>query len=80
MQNEVKVGQIWVDNDKRAAGRQLKILTVDKAPPGKQLSSGYATAEVISDRRAGLRTNRQTCILLSRFKPNSTGYRLVKDA
>lgn len=75
----VKIGQIWVDNDKRAAGRRLKILTVDEASPGKQLSNGYATAEVISDRRAALRTNRHTSILLSRFKPNSTGYRLVKD-
>lgn len=76
---EVKVGQIWADNDKRAAGRQLKITHVDKATPGHQLSQGYATAEVISDRRASVRKVRQTCILLSRFRPTATGYRLVKD-
>lgn len=70
---EVRVGQIWADNDRRSAGRLVKVLKVD---------SRYA--EVVACDMNGnwspsaLRA-RHTRILLTRFRPTSTGYRLVED-
>ena len=59
----VRPGQIWADNDKRSAGRQVEIVRIDTTH-----------AVVLA---AG--TRRETRIRLDRFRPTSTGYRLVKD-
>ena len=60
----VRPGQIWADNDKRSAGRQVAVLAIDETHAVVRPAGG-----------PGL----QTRIRLDRFRPTSTGYRLVKD-
>lgn len=68
----VKVGQIWADNDKRAGERQVQVLSVDET---------HATVRQYHPRDIAFgTTNRLTQIRLDRFRPTSTGYRLVSDA
>jgi len=64
----VKVGQVWADNDKRQRG--LRTLEVRK------VSAGKAVCSVLID---GM-YSRNTTISIQRFQPNSTGYRLVSEA
>lgn len=59
-----KVGQVWADNDKRSAGRKVRIISID------------ATHATVID----MRGKRDTRIRLDRFRPTSNGYRLVDDA
>jgi hypothetical protein len=82
---EVKPGQIWADNDKRCAGRTLR---VDAIEGGKAvcliLTNSDETQEIVDARSAAGypttdRRGKITQISLSRFKPTNTGYRLVKD-
>ncbi len=79
---EVRVNQVWADNDKRSEGRQVRVVGLDAT---------HATVELVDQRgRAwiGLRPGeepraqpgRRTRIRLDRFRPTSTGYRLVQDA
>ncbi|MET4143858.1 hypothetical protein [Arthrobacter sp. UYCo732] len=56
----VRPGQVWVDQDKRAGGRRVTILTVGET---------HATVKSV------LRTK----VRLTRFRPTSTGYRLLQD-
>jgi hypothetical protein len=72
--NPVRPGQIWQDNDKRSHGRQVRIIEVDDT---------HAVVELHVPRGAGHRgakPGRRTRIRLNRFRPISTGYRLVEDA
>ena len=62
-QPDVQVGQIWADNDARGIVRQVKVVS---------LHDGYAV--VINQR-----TGRLTRIRLTRFRPTSTGYRLIAE-
>ena len=62
---EVKVGQLWEDNDKRCRHAPRVLLVVELLPNG-------AIVENIA-------TGRRRPILLRRFRPNSTGYRLIED-
>ena len=59
----VKVGQVWADNDSRGFSRHIKVVAIQD---GKALVQS-------------LGTNWMTRIRLDRFKPTSTGYRLVED-
>ena len=79
--NVVKPGQIWADNDPRSAGRTLRVERIDggKAvctvltnitPVKADLQHGV----LVSDRRG-----ETTRISLARFKPTSSGYRLIRD-
>jgi ABC-type phosphate transport system auxiliary subunit len=80
---QVKPGQIWTDNDKRAAGRTVRV---------ERVEGGKAVCVVLTNRDAAQREldrgspwctdmrGKTTRISLSRFKPTNTGYRLVKDA
>jgi hypothetical protein len=70
---EVRVGQVWADNDPRSAGRTLRVFFVTSTHAGCQVLS---VARNVSERQVG----KTTTISLSRFKPNSTGYRLITDA
>ena len=63
MTTDVKPGQIWADNDKRSHGRTIKVLEVDETHALVQSPTGLG---------------RKTKIRLSRFRPDSTGYRLLK--
>lgn len=61
----VKVGQIWEDNDSRNTyHRQIKVLEI-------------VDGKAIVQHPRGLGS--KTRIRLDRFKPTSTGYRLVQD-
>lgn len=60
---EVKVGQIWKDNDKRHPTRLVEIVSISSDK-----------ASVINPE-----TGKKSKIRLDRFKPNATGYILVKD-
>lgn len=75
----VRVGQVWADNDKRSVGRQVRVVEVDHT---------HATVELVARRGRPARgaeaqqrvdPGQQTKIRLDRFKPTSTGYRLVQD-
>lgn len=67
---DVRVGQIWQDCDKRLRGeRTLEVL--------QRLPNG-AVCRVFF-RGEPMRNKPTTVILLRRFRPNSTGYRLIQD-
>ena len=68
MSDEVKVGQVWSDNDKRCKGRTVTVLRLH-LPLNE---GGDAWAEVKSNRGKISRIN------LRRFRTNSTGYVLVR--
>lgn len=69
---DVRPGQIWANNDKRSAGRKVRIVAIDEQPdPRKPGSTGYAVVEQV--------TGRRTRIRLDRFRPTTTGYRLIQD-
>ena len=70
----VRPGQVWADNDKRSAGRQVRIVEVDAT---------HALVELHIPRGIGddhAKPGRRTRIRLDRFRPTTTGYRLVEDA
>jgi hypothetical protein len=80
---QVRPGQVWADNDKRAAGRTLR---VDRIENGKAVctvltNSDYYQREVEAGRSAWVvdKVGKTTRISLQRFKPTNTGYRLVED-
>lgn len=67
----VVVGQIWIDNDKRLEGkRAVRIDSLDH-------SHAHCTVGLIVD-GAFVPANRRTDILLKRFRPTATGYRLAE--
>lgn len=66
----VKAGQVWADNDKRSEGRKVRILSVGET---------HAVVEQYVPRGSSAKPGRQTQIRLDRFRPTSTGYRLVQD-
>jgi hypothetical protein len=90
---EVRAGQVWADNDPRATGRHVRVvaLVTDYAPAGRTPDGHvYVVVELVGERGrpwSGLKPGepqraepgRQTKIRLDRFKPTSTGYRLVQD-
>lgn len=75
---DVKVGQVWADNDARSAGRKVKVLELIDLG-----GEPAARVEVIAVAKGSLpldsRKPRVTSIKLRRFRPNSTGYRLETD-
>ncbi|WP_030506393.1 DUF6354 family protein [Microbispora rosea] len=66
---DVKPGQIWQDCDKRSSGRKVRVIAVGET---------HATVEQVVTGRT-TRQPRQSRIRLDRFRPTSTGYRLVSD-
>lgn len=65
--SEVRVGQVWADNDSRSEGRKLMVMAI---------TDGKAICSVAWPDN---KTRKRTAIRLDRFKPTSTGYRLVSD-
>jgi hypothetical protein len=59
----VRVGQVWKDTDPRIKARELVVEQIDQT---------HATMRVVG-------TNRRPRIRLDRFRPNSTGYKCVRD-
>ncbi|MBM0274114.1 DUF6354 family protein [Micromonospora tarensis] len=75
----VEPGQVWADNDRRSAGRKVRVVEV---------GATHATVELVDQRGRPARGHeaqqqaepgRRTRIRLDRFRPTSTGYRLVSD-
>ncbi|MEU8521212.1 hypothetical protein [Streptomyces sp. NPDC048577] len=70
-QPDVRVGQVWADNDKRSEGRTVRVDEVDVC---------YAYCTVLTSATPGGRTGQRTRIALERMRPTSTGYRLLDGA
>jgi hypothetical protein len=69
---EVKVGQIWKDNDKRMSERWLRVVRV---------ADGFAWCENVERHWAAwVATGKQTVLAVKRMRPTATGYALVKEA
>lgn len=66
--DEIKVGQIWRDNDKRSRDRLLRVESV---------WGGFAYCLVSRNGGAWIGKTR---IAVERMRPTSTGYVLEKDA
>lgn len=79
----VRVGQVWADNDKRSAGRHVLIVAIEDGqlaypfPDRAVVALCTPDGRVIFSGRNGKET--RTRIRLDRFRPTASGYRLVKD-
>jgi hypothetical protein len=62
----VQVGQIWEECDPRMVGRRIRVVEVGK------------THATVVNSTTG--TARKTRIRLDRFKPSSTGYKMVSES
>jgi hypothetical protein len=69
-QQEVRPGQLWVDNDPRS--KRTRYLRVS------EIEGERARCEAWYDEASSLA--RTVRIKLSRFRPTRSGYRLVEDA
>lgn len=84
IESHVRPGQVWADNDARNEGRTLR---VDKLGHRWHTLGGvygavqYAICTVLTppDSYPQGRVGKQVTIRVSRMRPTSTGYRLVKD-
>ena len=66
----VKVGQVWADNDKRALkNRRLRVVECGRR---------WAMCEVFYEHSL-MPPDRTVRVLIRRFRPTSTGYRLVSE-
>lgn len=72
---EVRPGQVWADNDKREKGRTVKVLEIiDRG------GDHHVKVQVLTQRHGVVpKKERITRIAQRRFRPNSTGYRLIQD-
>jgi hypothetical protein len=66
----VRVGQVWADLDKRSKGRRIRVLEVGQY---------HATVRDADAVPGAWPPARKTRIRLDRFRPTSTGYRLVSE-
>jgi len=64
---DVKIGQVWKDNDKRYTENEQREL---------EIVGFYHDLWAVCK---NLKTGKTSKILIDRFRPNSTGYRLIKD-
>lgn len=72
----VRRGQVWADNDRRSEGRKVRILRVEEAEAVVIVLTARTDASDGERQRAVGAEHR---IRLNRFRPTSTGYRLVED-
>lgn len=86
-QPAVQPGQVWADNDPRCEGRTLRVERIDgERALCRILTNGNAVQAEIDrssppPRNLWRTQDRRGCttrISLSRFRPTSTGYRLVQ--
>lgn len=73
---QVAVGQIWEDADPRMGGRQIQVYAISGL-----YAECYQVVKGITQLAAGedarYRNGKPRRIRLDRFRPNSTGYRLI---
>ncbi|GHE33247.1 hypothetical protein GCM10017673_40220 [Streptosporangium violaceochromogenes] len=72
-QPPVRVGQVWADNDRRSTGRKVRVEEIH----GTHAVVVQVDSRGVVDSRMPVRRTR---IRLDRFRPTSTGYRLITDA
>jgi hypothetical protein len=70
---KVEVGQVWADNDSRSTGRTVRVVAIEGDKAVVETVT-YSKHVYVGGGR------KQSRIALKRFKPNSTGYRLVEGA
>ncbi|MEU5946296.1 hypothetical protein ABZ793_12130 [Micromonospora sp. NPDC047465] len=82
----VRVGQVWADNDKRSEGRRVRVIAIEPAQPAAPHHRAVPARAVVErvDANGQAMTNGKgtvphTRIRLDRFRPTSTGYRLIQD-
>lgn len=79
----VQVGQVWADNDPRSAGRHVKVVGWADFPPGQTTNPRKAEVSLCTSDGQVIRDGRgretRTRITISRLRPTSSGYRLIKD-
>jgi hypothetical protein len=83
-QQAVRPFQTWADNDKRVKGREIRVDFVDEyyayctitaeAPQGEKTHGRFKRPEGWTN------VGKTTRIALHRFKPTSSGYRLISEA
>ena len=79
---EVEPGQVWADRDWRCEGRLIRVVEVHREmADGTPFHIGYAIVEQVAhgDPVRAHNNGRRPKIRLNRFKPTSTGYRLVSE-
>lgn len=70
---EVRVGQVWADNDKRSTNRKVRVISIE-------LGSALVEPVTVTPQGAVARVpGRPTRIRLDRFRPTATGYRLISQ-
>ncbi|WP_454199535.1 hypothetical protein [Nocardia sp. Marseille-Q1738] len=77
---EIRVGQVWADNDPRSKGRRT-VRVVGLEEPGHALSNARrAVCEVVTDWQGKPPASpRKVRIQVDRMHPTSTGYRLGSE-
>lgn len=77
---EVRVGQVWADNDKRPKRtRYIRVTSFEEhTDPFTHQAIRHAVCEAWYD-EVGAKS-RTVKIRVDRFKPTSTGYRLVSES
>lgn len=72
---DVRVGQVWEDNDwrSRTMGSPRRVRVVNMPPRIEE----YANPEYIGVTVENVETGKRSTVRLGRFRPNSTGYRMV---
>jgi hypothetical protein len=79
----VRPRQIWADNDKRLDGRRIRVDSID----GDHANCTITADATPNEKTAGhilrppgwTNVGRTTRIALHRFRPTSTGYRLISE-
>lgn len=72
---EVRPGQVWADNDQRAVGRTVRIERIDGDHAIVTVLTAYRHATPGERARS---VGKERRIRITRFRPNSTGYRLLE--
>lgn len=78
---EVRVGQLWQDNDRRIDPDRRMVRIVEVGSPGPnavQVVTWYE--QLVGGEWIRKTAQRPGTIRLSRFVPISTGYRLIEEA
>lgn len=90
---EVRVGQVWADNDPRSAGRTVEVIEIGLTKDRITSRRGWAGRTEVREEKPAVRVRtltvsrnvsistigRETLVLLDRFRPIKTGYQLIKD-
>ena len=76
---EVRPGQVWADNDPRSEGRTLRVDSIEGSKAVCTVLTNSDNTDLSSPWQRDMR-GKQTRVSLVRFRPTSTGYRLLTDA